>query len=500
MASPCSPQNPGVNHVPYDIWRAVFGIYISDSAKSSIKFDPKAGPLLLGQICSAWRRIAVESPELWCNIEVTVDEDCHGFPDKKLLELALERARRSPLRLALCGERTAPPASKTRPETVDMVDILLTNVSRAVHLEVDVRIIQSTLLDRPRGPQRFHKFIGPGIPCLKRLKISGQPSSFPPYFYEHEQGPPINPIMAKLWTPAPKLRTLDLCGNIHFQNSSIMESFAPSLDHLSLLNMASPISSEDFLSILSATKQLTQCTVQQLIGELPVYGISQHPIQLQFLSHLDIRGSGEDSRDDEPSPPLTEVVKYIQAPSLTSLHLRHDRGWSQSSFSAFLQNSSCTILHLTLDIEDSDEIEKLECLELLPSLKSLNMSSGNRYTRESDSPDFLTAIFADALKERDFSRRDAPFRICPILDHFEFDYDALDDHASMRTVFAKMIEERLLQSTHFRSVCIREVKDGQSRYENYGYVSFEILRLLALRRYGLKVELDPAPCWAVLLE
>ncbi|KDR71888.1 hypothetical protein GALMADRAFT_253669 [Galerina marginata CBS 339.88] len=504
MASSCLTQNSAVNQVPYDVWRTIFGIYVSDSAESSIEFDPNDGPLLLGQICSAWRRITVESPELWCNIEVAVDEDCRAFPKKELLEVALERARRSLLRLGLRvrDEEKAPSASKIHLETADMVDILLSNVSRAVHLEVDVRIIHSIFLDHPHGPQRFHKFIGQGAPSLVHLEISGKPFTFSPYSFGLRPGPYINPIIAKLWTPAPKLQTLNLCGHIHFQpeNSSIMEPLGSSLNHLRVLNMASPISAKDFIAILSVTKQLAQCTVEQLTGELPVYSIAHHPIQLQFLSDLDMGGSGEVDDDyDETSPPLTQVVMYLRAPTLTSLHLRHDRGWSHSSFSAFLHHSSCIIRHLTLDIQDSSEIEKLECLELLPLLKTLNTCSGDRRSRESDSH-FLTGIFANALKKQDFSRRGTPFRICPILEHIELDYEALYDHASVETVFANMVKRRLLSSTHFRSVRVRKVRDKRSDNGDYGYVSFEILSLLSLRRSGLELKLNPKPSWAVLLE
>nr|GAT47684.1 predicted protein [Mycena chlorophos] len=65
-------------------------------------FDPKrpSAPLLFPQICRAWRRAALATPELWKSLAVCMDET----PDRRslhMLDVFAERARALPLNLAL---------------------------------------------------------------------------------------------------------------------------------------------------------------------------------------------------------------------------------------------------------------------------------------------------------------------------------------------------------------------------------------------------------------
>ncbi|KAJ7046798.1 hypothetical protein C8F04DRAFT_1061786 [Mycena alexandri] len=82
-----------VARLPLEISSEIFLQCLSFSPKPS----PRAAPMLLLNVCSAWSNIALSTPTLWAAIS-------SSFPCDELLRIWLQRARGYPLSVALLGD------------------------------------------------------------------------------------------------------------------------------------------------------------------------------------------------------------------------------------------------------------------------------------------------------------------------------------------------------------------------------------------------------------
>jgi hypothetical protein len=74
-----------IRRLPMEILTKIFILCMPNHGMSS--FDPEHLPLLLGQVCIGWRRVALSTQALWSSITVT-----HDRPSNKMVNLWISRA------------------------------------------------------------------------------------------------------------------------------------------------------------------------------------------------------------------------------------------------------------------------------------------------------------------------------------------------------------------------------------------------------------------------
>ena len=98
---PTLSTNWTIRFVPAEVWRRIFQFI----ASTSQPFDPAGivDIIRVSHVCSTWRDIANNSPELWTNVALSFDQEGgeHCFPNEKLLALILRRSRTLPLTMGL---------------------------------------------------------------------------------------------------------------------------------------------------------------------------------------------------------------------------------------------------------------------------------------------------------------------------------------------------------------------------------------------------------------
>ncbi|PPQ82514.1 hypothetical protein CVT26_013010 [Gymnopilus dilepis] len=444
------PTNWIIRRVPPDIWRYILCLVQHDSYRPSLQM------VCLSHVCRAWRAIAIAFPELWAQIDLETSAKQGSAPKVELLALVLERSGALPLTMTLRVEDDFSVAS------IEAFKLFCQATDRAKNLTL--YLFSFGFLNS----YEVEKEIGAGH-ILEALTL----------YMPRDPWKEIQTI-STLWAPAPLLRSLSLFGaHITLQ---LVDSFTASafpFRQLSVLNVEPSIEMEALLHIMSMAPSLEAVTIDVVEGDFDDTDDEfVRDVELPALQSLVLKGRG---CFQWSSPPLTQLLKFITSPLLTTLSLRYDRDWSPESFEIFLIQSSPRIEHLHLDIVNSSEQDKIQCIRLLPFLKTLDFSIDNPEERET----FIGEEFCAAMKEWNPSARG--FAICPNLEKFTIDYPAIYDPSS--TIFADMVNERLKHSPkgkNFEVVITDAYELGQEQK-----MLSEMIRLLVLEKAGLKLTIEP---------
>ncbi|KAF8956470.1 hypothetical protein BDZ97DRAFT_1851687 [Flammula alnicola] len=474
-----------IDNVPGDVWFLIFSIPTSSDLsiwRSSIRGYPT---LCVSQVCSTWRTIAIGAPELWGNIAMEGNYNEAIYPGHRLLLLFLERAASSP-----CTMRVHAKNLSTIQSNAVLLWRFLNEIHRARYLELDAYVIQyfdvedvpveslTMHHDKPSSVQ--------GAPLLEKLVLSGIPTA--------------NNPMARMWMPAPSLRTVIIRSDIRPDPSwpSLTDVCIP-FQQLTTLELGFSISVQTFFAILSEAGNLVEGKFEQIIAirEFLPDDAPDTPVCLSALQTLELGGKGKDTsylypppRLNAECPPLTELLQYIKAPALKSLRIRTDRDWSSSSITSFICHSLSNIQHLALDIVGSSDEQKVEGLRLLPLLESLQVHSESNLS----TPPTLGWIFTNAMQEWDASKEE--FCLCPKLKSIRIDYAAVpysfpsypDIRFGFRCRFADMVQARWRRSLPESSFKVWVSRVPDRVVEAYGqpmWLCYELIRLLVLKREGL---------------
>ncbi|KAJ7736877.1 hypothetical protein B0H16DRAFT_110737 [Mycena metata] len=344
-----------VLRLPYDITSEIFTQCLP--AHRRVRPDPSRAPLLLAQICSGWRTVALTTPKLWASIylEFPVGDPCDGIPvllgipDRpkdhtcELLELWLSRATGHPISLTIiCGAAAMPS---------DVLDAIAANSTRCGRLELALTM---------RDLLRFNEMaLGP-FPRLRSLGIRVTDKS---------DIPPLNILSNSL---SPKLLALRLLGFDKYTSTS------PNLDSeefptsLTSLEAAIGFHAEDFGRLISRLPNLTHLAIFRAYREprsselhIPVLGLRTLLLRSGPLDFLDL----------------------LTIPSLEHLEICLYR--EPSPVLSFLARSACHLTRLTLDLVYADEETYLvPCLMAAPHLITLELV----FSRGRSSPELWAAL------------------------------------------------------------------------------------------------------------
>ncbi|PPQ74992.1 hypothetical protein CVT26_011774 [Gymnopilus dilepis] len=462
-------RTSSLKDVPEDVWRSIFGIVLSQTLEPQAKTN---ATLRLAHVCAFWNHIITNAPELWTTVHLcTLEHSNKAFPNTDLLSLILQNSRNMPLTMHIAIQK----ALSAESVAVKSAWKFFQQSHRADTLQLEYESLERFFTYA--GDDAILEILRPktsGSPWLRTLSIDFAGSSYP-----------RASLLSRIWTPAPLLRTLSIGGKLDFNTIQSLPKAKFPFHQLTNLTVTSDIKVKDLFLFLSSATSLINAGFHRVLGTCPPRSSQSDAFHLPNLSVLELNGEGD---EEAICPPLSEVLAYIEAPSLKHLKLKADRDWSQSSFERFISNSCCKIEHLHLDVVDSSAAEKLECLKRLPSLRSLDI--GMEYDRGADCPNYFEEELAQALRER--NAETGEFLLCPHLRKFVLDYDAL--YVTDTTLFADFVEDRW-----------RKLPDFEVHIHSAGRLArepmqlCEVIRLLSLKRSGLNVTIDPEPFWESLI-
>ncbi|PPR05341.1 hypothetical protein CVT26_011606 [Gymnopilus dilepis] len=413
-----------IHNIPFDVWRHIFGIFFQQSSNDTRK------SVLLSHVCSTWRSIVTNAPELWTTVNLTIktsDEQSQA----SLFSLVLRNSGNMPLRMDLRGmmhETT----TLTYPQHVwDFLE----ETRRAKELSLDFGVINALLATESAAYGTVKTELQP-CALLENLTLLNTA-------YKE---PNAIPLLERMWMPAPSLISFAMYGA--GVSSTCMKSFQKAnfpFHQLSALKIGTAIQVEALLDTLSLTPLLQAASFHGVAWEDDrddddrwVY--DEGGIVLPALRTLTLQGYGSPRLGCLLSPPLTRLLAFITTPSLTTLDLYADRGWSPESFETFIRKSSPPIEDLGLDICDFSQDDKISCLKMLPSLKSLDL----RPRKDTGRSDLSRLGKQFSMAMRDWDSLTESFSVCPILEKLTIDHDAVVDSA--QTAFESMVQERKRRS------------------------------------------------------
>ncbi|KAK7057591.1 F-box domain-containing protein [Favolaschia claudopus] len=316
--------------IPVEVLEVIFRFCLPDT--DFVICKSTEAPLLLCQICSDWRRVALLAPLLWSSLSLHLSRRPGTWKD--LLNTWLGRSLSSPVSLSISGPNN--------PYFNDhIVKVLAKTANRWRRLRLEVE------------PSSMARLLNHSMPLLHTLEIGmGQYGS--------------DVYLSSL--DAPNLRKLVLVGKTDPKRVHVPWGRLTQLDA-----GAVPMKLDTCLHILSKSKNLTRCTVQlvaiagtetdltQMQPSLPL------PICLSHLRSLSVAGS-------IPHSDVGKFFRHIELPKLEGLVLSnlHEGGKfnldAQSSIVVLARRSGIRRLRLV----GGKPLEGLsEIVVSIPSLKEV---------------------------------------------------------------------------------------------------------------------------------
>ncbi|KAJ6553663.1 hypothetical protein B0H10DRAFT_2124802 [Mycena sp. CBHHK59/15] len=281
-------------------------------------------PLLLCNICSVWRTIAVLTPALWSSVELTFKYSLFGTSLIDLLEVWLSRTGSYPLSFSLWYDEYT--VSKRRPEMNLLVQVLMRHSSQWEDVEL-----------RLPDPSEFHQFKG-YFPSLKRIVL------------EHAVSPSNPPVIS--FMDAPGLASVQL---------SLGCALDPIVFPWSQLTTVKCeyLRVDDCLRLLRQTTRIVDLTVYLKEGGSQ---IEHAPFSLPSLRSLHLLR--EECHMD--------LLQHLTLPALETLSISFENE-DITRFLSFLSRSSCPLQQIIFDAWPFDQVELVKCFEAMPSLQELKL-------------------------------------------------------------------------------------------------------------------------------
>ncbi|KAF5375912.1 hypothetical protein D9615_008199 [Tricholomella constricta] len=294
-------------------------------------------PLILGQVCTAWRNLAWSMPWLWNNVFLSSTRPTPAHVE--LLEEWIARSANLPLSIHL--------RLKIENADVDMRDV--THLMDAV----------ARCSKRWRTINFEVPFFFPADPYVSNLI----PTKFPiltsaAIQVEHVRTP------LNLFIDAPQLQDVQLIG---FPRNS----FDLPWDHITRLRL-NPTTVQQCLELLGTAPNLIHCifeniTRSDVVNPTPILAPSLQSLEVISFTHT----------------PISELLDTLRIPNVLDLSF-HVTGntFPHWSFISLMVRSSCVLQRLSLNAVRISEWQLWECLEAVPSLLSLRLINIDRLSND----------------------------------------------------------------------------------------------------------------------
>jgi len=346
--------------LPPEMLAEIFEHYVSDPIVIRSKNTPGAvSPLVLSQICSTWRAVAMGTPTLWNKVLIK----CDDWQDaKQLIDRAhkfLERSGSSLLTLYSSGPGSHPYIqSQPLPLSFEAGSKLIRNF-----IEPYTSRLESLKLSFPSSWLQHFLSISAGdewfFPHLQSVDM---------VYNSGEYGESSHKESIDFFVNAPLLSRFKLVAGNHsayLRSTSYLLPWSQLIDlHLFRINVPMPA----LPALLSSCTSLSSCTLTVMKEYLAPDSLIAIPTLRSLTLH---------------NPHNFDYNKYLESlafPSLSHLSVllydgRNGTKWSHTQFTALLARSACTLasLHTTAHIEHPD-IEAV--LGDVPSLVELDVQRG----------------------------------------------------------------------------------------------------------------------------
>ncbi|KAJ7045765.1 hypothetical protein C8F04DRAFT_448206 [Mycena alexandri] len=330
--------------MPRDIWEEIFLHCLPVSPQPDTPGSVRApvtplgltAPLVLLQVCRAWRTVALSLPDLWTSLSVVV-RNGQSFPPLDVTSRWLWRSGDLPLELSLCQTNE----SEGNQELADdVLAAFLQHLPRWKDIRLDIanpmygRSLQpSTSLHAPLL-ESFH------LTTCWRLTPNEE----------------IMQDLLRMLEVAPRLSSFSV-SRLSDLNVSPTSTVAIPWTQLIRLDLGFIPSVSACLSIMSGCPKLESCNlvVDPEQGPLPSL-----PIVLPVLTSLELHiraGELASLLDRAVFPALTSITLYVQ-----DAYDNH-ANWPQTSFADFLSRSKCALARLELHDTGVQPTQFIECLQ-----------------------------------------------------------------------------------------------------------------------------------------
>ncbi|KAF8636619.1 hypothetical protein AX17_003429 [Amanita inopinata Kibby_2008] len=426
-----------IRQIPIEIMQKIFLHCLSDDEYT--RPDVHSAPLLLAQVCSPWRRVALATPRLWNSLWMQLS--CSNV-ERRLNTMStwLQRSAACPLSLYAQVQSTG----------FDIANLFFLLLDAYRLRWKDLRLVlPSTWIEA--ALQVLEK----GAPSLEVLRIR----------IARSQG---NSTFQKPFTitdiSAPRLRCLSW-GITGSQRAVVL----PQLSHLTELEVDYELSISECLDILRQCPNLETCEFWK-IRNLPsvLESHSVFPIVLPRLRTFTLHST----------PIGCTLLDYLTLPALTMLKIaisidESDRNiWLQSSFNGFFARSSCSLQSLILQDALPSESALIQCLQCVsPSLTQLHLlDTRGIFVLRDDVLSLLTVRHG---------QDGSVYCLCPRLEVLRFGRSLLSTDGFL----ADMVESRWRQGDLSR----HHITRLRSMNPSIGTVDHpqDVRRLTALREEGL---------------
>ncbi|KAF8153409.1 hypothetical protein B0H34DRAFT_104305 [Crassisporium funariophilum] len=312
---------------------------------------PGKAPLLLCEVCSHWRTIAISSPSLWTSLSVRCGRST-SKPSLPLIRTWLDRSMESPLSIhILVNTWDLAPI-----RNVALVKDILSLVIAESRRWQDVEIILPNFNYSP-----LRTTLQDATPHLRRLSIQAESN------VSSGISPP--PILISILQQSPNLRSLILkmpaTGNV-FASDSIDRS------RLIELHLGCSLTISDCMFMMNQSPMLRYCYFEGVCSGVDRHYDPNLPRSFTLLHLLTLRIEGTVS--------FTRFFRSLTLPALRSLTIEatgtqsDHLHWNSCELHDLFRRSNCPLQTLTLDNYQPPEDELIDCLTSNPSLECLEVN------------------------------------------------------------------------------------------------------------------------------
>ncbi|KAF8893899.1 hypothetical protein BD779DRAFT_1467500 [Infundibulicybe gibba] len=390
-----------------------------------------SAPLLLSQVCSAWRNVAFSISTLWSSLRVVISRRA-STPQLPLLNFWLERSCSQPLSLSLELDEFPPVPAELVAAALPILHFFSTKSSRW----------QSLRLVLPGSHMLIHSVLGGSAPKLESLSLdlrSWRQSETAEIDLLLRSAPSLHQFS---WSNRPSWGSWD----IEFED--VIGTLQVSWGNMTRLVLDSWLTLEDSYDVLRQCHSLVDCEFRHFAGGslTPSLVASQPSLSLPHLESFKLY-------QHELNHGLGLLFDMLSCPSLQHIYLTcgHVNGvlWPQSQFAAFFSRSSCLLQTLSLEFTGVNE----DGLTQILSMNSASLLCLEVYDARGDIcvTDKLLVMLTDGEDSTQ------PL-LCPRLKTIVL-------HRVMASTdggFARMLQSRLQPTSHYASLHIPQF----SRIEN----------------------------------
>ncbi|KAJ6606313.1 hypothetical protein DFH09DRAFT_5495 [Mycena vulgaris] len=322
------PSLAPITVIPFEI---LSDIFIHCLPENSAFPNATEAPLLLGQICSAWRYVALSTPMLWCSLAIRYEEK----PDADSLALWLSRARRCALAICVIGQRQHH-GSRVLFDTICQYSPQWRYLEFAAPFDV---------------LSQLH--VGKTLPLLEKLVIGSRVAT-------------ENNELVTVFSDAPRLSNVQITldGRSTTGPGHIILPWAQLTSFT-----GSQFSLEECLYVLLSAPSLVNATFDY-VGRIR----GQHVSPLPPLPHLkSLTLFGHDTET------LVEIMRCLTAPALEILNLVSAALLPSpivpESLLSFFARSSCPVREFSMSVLQGSSEQTVLCLSGMPALQVLHLRS-----------------------------------------------------------------------------------------------------------------------------